>query len=129
MSFVRYLVERVFQVITTVLLGLIAAFLVFRLLPGDPTFSLLNPRVPAEAIEEIRRRFRLDKPVQEQLILYLINVFKGELGYSFAQTGTLVNEIVLGVRLFNTITLMSLGLLLSATLGTVFGLILGWKSK
>lgn len=129
MSFAKYLVERFFQVLVTVALGVIAAFIIFRLLPGDPTFSLLDPRVPTEAIEELRRKFGLDRPIHEQLVLYLANVLRGELGYSFTQIGTPVRDIIFGVRLFNTLALMSLGLLTSATLGTVAGLILGWKSN
>jgi peptide/nickel transport system permease protein len=126
--FARYLLSRAIQVGITIFLGIIASFILFRLLPGDPTVSILDPRVPPEAREELIRRFGLDKPLYEQFLLYVANLFRGDLGYSFVYTGTPVINVVFGERLFNTLALMSSGMIASAALGTILGLIMGFRA-
>ena len=100
----------------------------FRLLPGDPTASLLDPRPDPEARAEIIRRFGLDRPLYDQLVLYLANLFRGDLGVSFSYTGVPVSEVIFGQRLINTLILMSTGIALSALIGTFLGLAIGWRS-
>jgi peptide/nickel transport system permease protein len=126
-EFAYYLVHRFFQVIVIVVLGFIAAFVIFRLLPGDPTISLLDPRIPPEAREELIKRFGLDKPIYEQFLLYVANLARGDFGYSFVYIGTPVVEVIFGERLFNTVVLMSSAMLTSAILGTSLGLLMGFR--
>jgi ABC-type dipeptide/oligopeptide/nickel transport system permease component len=126
-EFVNYIVNRFFQVMLIVLFGFIAAFIIFRLLPGDPTISLLDPRVPPEAREELIKRFGLDRPLYEQFLLYLTNLARGDFGYSFVYIGVPVTTIIFGERLFNTVVLMSSAMLTSALLGTSLGLIMGFR--
>lgn len=123
----RYLISRFLQVIFIVILGFVAAFILFRLLPGDPTMSLLDPRIPPEAREELIRRFGLDKPLYEQFVHYIVNLARGDFGYSFVYIGVPVINVIFGERLFNTLVLMSSGMILSAILGTLLGLMIGFK--
>jgi len=46
-------------------LGLVLAlnFLLFRLMPGDPVASIVDPRFSPEAKEQLRRVYGLDKPL------------------------------------------------------------------
>src|SRR6202790_648798 len=54
-----------------------------RVLPGDPAvFFASGPNAGKEEIEVIRKQMGLDKPVPEQLLLYLYDVGRGNLGRS-----------------------------------------------
>ncbi|MEM1611117.1 MAG: ABC transporter permease [Sulfolobales archaeon] len=128
MGFGSYILKKVSQLIVVLFIGIIISFLIFRLLPGDPTASLLDPRLDPEARAEIIRRFGLDKPLYEQLLAYMANLLRGDLGVSFSFTGMGVVEVIAGPRLINTLILMSSGLAISALLGTLLGILAGWRS-
>jgi peptide/nickel transport system permease protein len=62
---------------------LIFTFLLMRVLPGDPAvFFASGPNSGKEEIETIRKQMGLDKPVPQQLFLYLYDVGRGNLGRS-----------------------------------------------
>jgi len=128
MRFIIYFLYKLLQVVIVIFLASIVSFFIFRLLPGDPTLSMLDPRLDPEARNEILRSFGLDKPLYEQFILYLRNLLRGDLGYSFSFVGYRVVDIIFGPRLVNTLILMSSGLALSAVIGTLMGLFIGWRA-
>src|SRR6195952_6028076 len=71
---------------------LIFTFLLMRVLPGDPAvFFASGPNAGKEEIEVIRKQMGLDKPVPEQLLLYLYDVGRGNLGRSL-MTGQAVTK-------------------------------------
>lgn len=128
MGFASYISRKAAQLAVVMFIGIIVSFFMFRLLPGDPTASLLDPRLDPEAKIEIIRRFGLDKPLYEQFILYITNILRGDFGISFSYTGMSVSEVIFGQRLINTLALMSTGIALSAVIGTLLGLAIGWRS-
>src|ERR1700690_332985 len=71
---------------------LVFTFLLMRVLPGDPAvFFASGPNAGKEEIEVIRKQMGLDKPVPEQLLLYLYDVGRGNLGKSL-MTGQSVTK-------------------------------------
>src|SRR6266403_21265 len=69
---------------------LVYTFLLMRVLPGDPAvFFASGPNAGKEEIEAIRKQMGLNKPVPDQLMLYLYDVGRGNLGRSM-MTGQLV---------------------------------------
>ncbi len=46
-------------------------FLMFRLMPGDPTLAYIDTTFTAEQQEALRRQFGLDQPLLEQYLIYL----------------------------------------------------------
>src|SRR3954463_2801276 len=59
---------------------LVFTFLLMRVLPGDPAvFFASGPNSGKEEIETIRKQMGLDKPVPQQLALYLYDVGRGNL--------------------------------------------------
>lgn len=128
MRFFIYITQKLLQAFVTILIAIVVAFFIFRLLPGDPTLSMLDPRLDPVARQKILEEFGLDKPLWEQFILYVKNLFKGDLGYSFRFVGERVIDVITGPRLFNTLVLMSSGIALSAVIGTLLGLFIGWRS-
>src|SRR5260221_3013399 len=69
---------------------LVFTFLLMRVLPGDPAvFFASGPNAGKEEIEAIRKQMGLNKPVPDQLMFYLYDVGRGNLGRSMT-TGQLV---------------------------------------
>lgn len=128
MSFKRYVVKRAFQGIITIMLAITLNFILFRIMPGDPTRAVVgDPRLDAETRLALRAKFGLDKPLLEQFILYFYNLFSGELGVSFVQMGRPVVEIILGRKMVNTVILMGSSMLLAFSLGIMVGVVAAWK--
>jgi peptide/nickel transport system permease protein len=100
-------------------------FLMFRLMPGDPTTAYIDTTFTAEQANEIRAAFGLDKPLWEQYLIYFANLAQGELGQSFHQQRPVI-ELLLSV-LPNTVVLTLSSLLVAYIFGTLAGAWLAWK--
>jgi peptide/nickel transport system permease protein len=60
----------------------LVAFLLIRLLPGDPARLILGNFATEQSIALYRQKLGLDKPLWTQFTIYLENVLKGDLGTS-----------------------------------------------
>jgi len=79
----RYIIRRALSFLPTILGVLILTFLISRVIPADPVRVWTGGyKARPEIIEEIKKRYHLDKPLHEQLILYLVDVFRGNWGVS-----------------------------------------------
>lgn len=144
----RYLIKKAFWALFTVLFVLVLNFFLFRILPGDPARAgIRDPRLKKEAVEAIRVRFGLDKPIincieslnpiklgdcavnplETQFFIYIKNLLQGEMGYSF-HTNRPVGD-VLAERLWNTILLIGAGQILSVMIGMGLGVLAAWKAR
>ena len=102
------------------LLGLLVLnFVLIHSAPGDPIYLLAGQSGDAAYYAEMRARFGLDRPLPEQLGRYVLNVARGDFGYSFAYRQP-VFQVILG-RIPATLLLSLSGL----TVATVLGLWLG----
>ncbi len=100
-------------------------FALFRLLPGDPTMTVISPALSPEVQEEVKRRFGLDQPILVQYGDYLWSLVTLDFGVSFNR-GIDVTR-VLGPALANTIVLMLPSLVLAYVLGVGLGALAAWK--
>ncbi|QYU70527.1 ABC transporter permease [Leptolyngbya sp. 15MV] len=100
-------------------------FLMFRLMPGDPTLNYIDTSMTEEQRQEMLRAFGLDQPLFTQYLIYLRNLLVGELGASFLQ-GRPVLEIVLET-LPNTLVLTLTALFVAYVFGVIAGAFLAWK--
>ncbi len=144
----QYLIRKISWAIFTIAFVLVLNFFLFRVLPGDPARSgIHDPRLKKEAIEAIRVRYGLDKPVincfenlnpiefgsctvnpfETQFFIYVGNLFKGEMGISY-HTNKPVADILVE-RIWNTILLIGAGQILAIFLGVVFGIFAAWKAR
>lgn len=65
------------------LLGVFSlTFLLFQVLPGDPTLSILGEFANATARANLRRELGLDRPLPEQYVQYLGRALSGDFGNS-----------------------------------------------
>jgi peptide/nickel transport system permease protein len=132
----------------TIFFVIILNFFLFRVLPGDPARAgIRDPRLNKDAIEALRVRFGLDKPVincfeslnpievgscsvnpmETQFFIYVKNLLQGELGYSYHTNRPVVE--VLGERLWNTVLLIGAGQILAIIFGVVLGIFAAWKAR
>jgi peptide/nickel transport system permease protein len=117
----HYLVRRLLQMVP-LLLGIAALlFLLIQLAPGDPIVALAGEYGDAAYYDFMRAKFGLDKPVGEQLAIYLVNILQGDFGVSY-RYGQPVLTVILS-RLPATLLLMGSSLLLSSVLGILLGLL------
>jgi peptide/nickel transport system permease protein len=116
----RYLFSRIASGLVIILAILVLNFLIVHLVPGDPLHALLGDfPVPPGYAEQIRAEFGLDQPIATQLGLYLLNLLRGNLGFSFANRLPVL-DLILG-RLGPTLLLMLPALFFAALLGVVMG--------
>lgn len=144
----RFLIRKIGWSISTILFILILNFFLFRIMPGDPARAgVHDPRLRKDAVEALRVRFGLDKPVincfdslnpiklgdcninplETQFFIYLRNLARGELGISF-HTNRPVFDI-LAERLWNTVLLIGAGQILAIIAGVLMGMFAAWKAR
>jgi peptide/nickel transport system permease protein len=100
----NYLVVRLAQILPTFLLIMVVAFVLVRLLPGDPTSALLGIKATDADVARANAVLGLDKPIPVQFLYFLKNFFQGDLGDSIVLKVPVASLIVqrLPVTLFLT---------------------------
>jgi peptide/nickel transport system permease protein len=124
---IRYVFRRLAQAVPIVLGIVILNFLLLQLAPGDAVDVLAGEAGSAtpEYMAMLRERFGLDKPVYQQLFLYIKNIVQLDLGFSFRHNMPVLDLIL--ERLWPTLLLMGATLVLSVGVGTLLGLLAAIK--
>ena len=124
---IQYVCRRLAQAVPIVLGIVILNFLLLQLAPGDAVDVLAGEAGSAtpEYMAMLRERFGLDKPVYEQLFLYIKNIVQLDLGFSFRHNMPVLDLIL--ERLWPTLLLMGATLVLSVGVGTLLGLLAAVK--
>lgn len=116
----KFILRRTLIALGLVLVISVIVFVMLRVaVPGDPAALLAGDRASPELIEQIRKNMGLDRPIPEQLLIYLTNALRGDLGRS-VQFGEPVFGVIVKAFPF-TITLT----FLSVSVGTIIGLGIG----
>jgi ABC-type dipeptide/oligopeptide/nickel transport system permease component len=71
----------------------IVTFVLTRALPGDAAAYFAGPAATAEAIEQVRVRLGLDKPLPAQFVDYVASLSRGDLGTSLTTGQPVLTEI------------------------------------
>lgn len=120
----RYLIHRSLHMVITLFAMATLMFFLFRMLPGDPTATVISPALYPKAQEAMRAQFGLDKPLLEQYLAYLGNLAVLDFGFSF-QTSRPVWEALQG-RLVNTLVLILPSMIAAYALGAILGALIAW---
>ncbi len=123
----HYVLKKIGWALLTVTFVVVLNFFLFRILPGDPARAVRDPRLTQKAIEAIRVRFGLDKPLYVQFLLYVRNLLQGEMGTSFNSQRPVAQILI--ENLWNTLLLIGAGTILSIILGIFLGIAAAWKSR
>jgi peptide/nickel transport system permease protein len=118
----RYVARRVLEAIPLLLGIAVLSFIFMQLAPGGPdALFARNGRMSAEQLANIRRSMGLDRPPHEQLLTWIANIFRGDLGVSYSQFRP-VSQVIAEV-FPNTVILMAAGLFISLVCALVFGIL------
>ncbi len=116
------MIRRFLQMIVSLWAIATILFLIFRLLPGDPSTAYIDTTFTGEQRAAILHQFGLDQPLWRQYLIYLGDLAHGELGISFRQRAPVLGQ-VLSV-LPNTLVLSLAGLVVAYVFGTIAGALL-----
>jgi peptide/nickel transport system permease protein len=101
-----YIARRLIGVIPMVLLVSVVLFFAMRLVPGGPLAVYTRGNVDPAAIEVLREKLGLDRPLWEQYLTWLGSAVRLDLGYSFRTNRPVLEEIL--ARVPATFLLMGL---------------------
>ena len=89
-------------------------------IPGDPVSFLISPELPRSVADARREALGLNKPVTVRYALWLGEVLRGNLGYSYLDYQPVGAKIM--ERVGRTVVLMSTGLLFALLFGIPLGM-------
>lgn len=116
-----FLVRRIFYGFFMMLSVIIIGFFLLHFAPGDIVDTLAGEMggITPEMRLELKQHYGLDRTLPAQLLTYLANVFRGDLGYSFYLKQPVLNLVL--DRFPATALLFVLALVVSTVVGTVMG--------
>jgi peptide/nickel transport system permease protein len=117
---ISYILRRVWQMVPTLLGVMLLIFFLFKFFGGDPVEIMAGLKSSPERIASLRAELGLDKPVLEQLWVFVQQVFTFNWGKSWS-TNEAVSHIF-ATRLPATLTIMVPILLLQTGLAILAGL-------
>ncbi|MGH6815668.1 MAG: ABC transporter permease subunit, partial [Hyphomicrobiaceae bacterium] len=121
-----YILRRLASALPTLFLVVTLAFFLIRVAPGGP-FDLEQP-LEAKVMENLRRIYRLDKPLWEQYALYLGALLQGDLGPSFYYRDFSVQELF-AKGLPISIRLGFSALVLAGVVGGILGVLAAFRQN
>jgi oligopeptide transport system permease protein len=114
----RYLVRRILWIGPVLLAISLITFVLMHNVPGGPWDT--EKRLAPAVVENLNRRYNLDKPAWQQYLLFLAGAVRGDLGVSYMnQDRPVVSIIADGFPV--TATLGFLALLIAMTVGLTLG--------
>ena len=116
---VRYTVRRLLQAVPLLCAAAVLTWVLIHAAPGDPIVALAGEDGDAGYYAMMRERFGLDRPLHEQLFVYLGRMVQGDLGFSYRQNRPAVDVIV--DQLPNTLLLMVPALAIATLIGISVG--------
>lgn len=122
-----YAIKRFLMTIPTLLLVSIIVFVLIRLIPGDPAAIMLGDTDSDTALAAMRSKLGLDLPVYRQYLIWVGNIFHGDLGVSINTGEDIASALVSRFAVTAQITFVAVGL---ATLIAIpAGLIAAWRQN
>jgi peptide/nickel transport system permease protein len=121
----RFLLQRLGFLALSVVGAVTLAFLIMRLIPGDPVQVMLGDFATKENIAQLRRTLGLDLPLYAQYGTFLLRALTGDLGISLVTQRPVFQEVfaVFGY----SIELAAAGSLVSMILGVPAGIVAAVK--
>jgi peptide/nickel transport system permease protein len=117
----RYILRRILVTVPILLIVTVIVFGVMQLLPGDPARMVLGQEATPHALEVMRERLGLNRPLHEQYLVWLAGVVQGDLGRSLVDNTPVARAIALALPVTLQITVMALiiALMIGVPLGVV----------
>jgi peptide/nickel transport system permease protein len=117
----QFLVRRLATIVPTLVLVSMLVFGLQQLLPGDAAIVLAGEDRDPAAVEHLRQKLNLDKPLPMRYLYWAGNALKGDLGESLRVQKPVV-ELILE-KLPVTLQLASMAILIAVLIGVTAGVI------
>jgi peptide/nickel transport system permease protein len=78
----RHIIDRLVGMLGVMLVVASMAFVIVRIIPGDPAGIMLGPDATPADVAALRTRLGLDEPIAVQYVLFLADLARGDLGQS-----------------------------------------------
>ena len=127
MKLLRYMGKRLLVFIPLFFCVIFVAFILIRMLPGDPAHVLAGAFAYEETIQALTEQMGLDKPILEQFWIYITNVFKGDLGRSLFTSSNVLDDLL--KRFPATFELITLSIILSLIIGVTLAVFSAMRPK
>jgi peptide/nickel transport system permease protein len=121
----KYILNRLGQIIVTLIVFFALTYFILDAQPGDITLQYLNPKFTPEQRLMLRKRLGLDQPVMTRFIIWMGNTLRGNLGDSFVENRP-VSDII-AERAPRTIFLFLTAAVAQFVIGNFLGKVLAWK--
>ena len=120
----RYILRRLLWMVPILFAATTCAFLILRLIPGDPVNLMLAGRPASETVRQnLRAKLGLNRSLPEQYIYFVGEAVRGEFGQSFL-TGQPVGQVI-GQQLPASLQLAGGGIAIGVTGGLLLGIAAG----
>ena len=119
----RFVLGRLALALPLLVVIVVLTFVLIQLAPGDPAYLLAGDAPSPEFLARIRAEYNLDKPISEQLWIYVWHALHLDFG-----TSIFYQRPVLGIILERapaTLLLAGTAMTLASALGILFGLLAG----
>jgi len=97
----KYAAKRLMEAVPTTFGVLLLAFALFNLVGGSPAETALGKNATAESIAAFNRKYGYDKPLffaaDSQFVTFVVNLAKGDLGYSIEYDEPVADVLKRGV--------------------------------
>jgi peptide/nickel transport system permease protein len=120
-----YLVRRILATLPVMGIVAVIVFALLRLTPGDPAVVIAGDLASPEQLETIRQRLGLNEPIPLQLLLWIGQLLRGDLGESII-SGVPVASMI-GDRLGPSVALGTGTILFSVLVAVPLGVIAAWR--
>src|SRR5450755_3586921 len=118
-----FVAQRIVKGAIVLLAIIVLNFFLIRLAPGDPAVVMAGEAGAGDQafVTQLREKFGLDRPLPEQLFLYVKGIVSFDLGFSFRQQMPVSKLIMdrLPATLLLTMTAFAISLVLGILLGTL----------
>lgn len=118
---IKMVLQRLMQIIPTLLVVVTMTFILTRMIPGDPASAMLGPQASVDEIQRLTEEMGLNESYGKQYIKYLQNVVKGDFGRSYSYNDTVLHLIMsrLPKTLLISLTSLIVAILISIPLGII----------
>ncbi len=130
----KYFLNKLLWFLVTLVAAFVLNFILPRLMPGDPVAAIVSRLAQGmsnttgiQAIyEQYAEQFGTNRPMHEQFLLYMRNVFQGDFGFSFSQYPRTVADVIRSSILW-TIGLQFPAIIVGWILGNSLGALAAYR--
>jgi peptide/nickel transport system permease protein len=124
---VRFVAQRLLQLIPVGFGITLVVFLLVRLIPGDPALVMLGVHATRANVARVRAELGLNRPIFDQYWIFLRHALTGNLGYSYYYSQSAASLVL--QRMWSTLFLVAYTVLLTIALAVPMAVLAATKAN